>query len=383
MEKPKNSTNIIITCLALVLLAASLVGLTLQNAPPAGSEMIHFSIPEGNRLIGTYTSGNLPYGVPLPTLLHSYEVFSSSALTQVKSFASQVFELNNTVSLQTDTTSLRPWLWLGALIGLFGALLSGNAWVNQTRKPSAGPCTHIKIIRLRRFLLGKTLLWFAALPLSAILSALFFLGPLGLPVFNLIYIGFIGSYGLLMLMLYCTKRCPGTVGKLSLPNNGHKTNHNNGKIKGGIWLALLVWLAVLFSAVFFTRSGWFYVIAPNERLIWLALFAPITALGFWISMKEDSMLTAYQVETGKKVRLARITLTMIGLLPFFICTIFMGILGSTSGMIGGLQGLLILALVLLSGSLINRLSDKAWLSALLQAILLYALVLPQGVLFAI
>jgi len=50
MEKPKNSTNIIITCLALVLLAASQVGLTLQNAPLASSEMIHFSTPEGNRL---------------------------------------------------------------------------------------------------------------------------------------------------------------------------------------------------------------------------------------------------------------------------------------------------------------------------------------------
>ena len=569
MKKPKNSTNIIITCLALVLLAASLAGLTLQNAPLAGSEVICFNAPEGDRLIGTYTAGNLPYGVMLlegfgndqitmqpiavefaelglhvftfdfsghgrssgassfdnsatdhlalqslsakeafktlsglsddhiivighslgarvalqaatmdahppaglillgtqvnlnsniqselftgiqdtqldwiqglsaqnpatniymisgtwddtlpppaaldllqklsqpnaqagqpygnktqntfrehvllPTLLHNYEVFSSSAMTQAKSFTSQVFELKNTVSLQANTASLRPWLWLGALIGLFGSLLSGNAWVYQTRKPSAGPCAHIKIVRLRRFLLSKILLWFAALPLAAILSALFFLVPLRLPLFNMIYIGLIGGYGLLMLILYCTKRCPGTVGKLSLHKNGHKTNHNNGKIKGGIWLALLVWLVVLFSAVLFTHSGWFYIIAPNERLIWLALFTPITALGFWVGTKENTMLTTYQVETGKQVRLARIALTMIGLLPFFIYTIFMGILGSTSGTIGGLRSLLILVLVLLSGSLINRLSGKAWLSALLQAILLYALVLPQGVLFA-
>ncbi|MFH1445875.1 MAG: hypothetical protein ABIG43_00490 [Chloroflexota bacterium] len=198
----------------------------------------------------------------------------------------------------------------------------------------------------------------------------------------MIYIGFIGSNWLLMLILYYTKRCLGTVGKLSLHNNGHKTNHSNGKINGGLWLALLVWLAVLFSAALFTHSGWFYVIAPNERLIWLVLFTPITALGFWISMKEDSMLTAYRVETGKKVHLARLALTLIGLLPFFTYTIFMGILGSTSGMIGGMQDLLILALVLLRGSLINRLSAKAWLSAPLQAILLYALVLPQSVLFA-
>ena len=49
--------------------------------------------------------------------------------------------------------------------------------------------------------------------------------------------------------------------------------------------------------------------------------------------------------------------------------------------VGGLQGVVILVLVLLHGRLLQRLGGSPLLVALLQAIVLYWLILPQGVLF--
>ena len=56
-------------------------------------------------------------------------------------------------------------------------------------------------------------------------------------------------------------------------------------------------------------------------------------------------------------------------------------LGSLSGMLGGLHGLLVLALALGFGGLVGAVGRRPWLAAVCQAVLLYWLILPQGVLF--
>jgi hypothetical protein len=123
------------------------------------------------------------------------------------------------------------------------------------------------------------------------------------------------------------------------------------------------------------------VIAPNQRLVWLVIFTPFTALGFWIGDRELHMLDAFRHETGRRLKWASLSLALIGLTPFFLYTLFMGILGSHSGMLSGLHGLLILAIVLLMGRLLKHFIHQSWIISLLQAALLYALILPQGVLF--
>ena len=59
----------------------------------------------------------------------------------------------------------------------------------------------------------------------------------------------------------------------------------------------------------------------------------------------------------------------------------MAAIGSISGMIGGLQGLLILWLVLAFGNLLQTVVRRPWITAFCMAVLLYWLILPQGVLF--
>jgi hypothetical protein len=109
----------------------------------------------------------------------------------------------------------------------------------------------------------------------------------------------------------------------------------------------------------------------------LVLFSLFTALGFWIGQSENQMLT----QTNGVTRFHKIALQLIGLFPFFLWAALLAGLGSLSGLTGAVQGLIILAFVILSGKVFQTLGQRAWLTALLQAILLYWLILPQGVLF--
>jgi hypothetical protein len=101
-------------------------------------------------------------------------------------------------------------------------------------------------------------------------------------------------------------------------------------------------------------------------------------LGFGIGLREFQLMAHNRV--GKASLLAT---AVIGFIPFILYTLFLASLGSTSGMLGGLQGLIILALVWLSGGLIYQIGQHVWITAVIQAILLFWLVLPVGPLFAV
>ena len=73
---------------------------------------------------------------------------------------------------------------------------------------------------------------------------------------------------------------------------------------------------------------------------------------------------------------------LIGLLPFFLYGGFLALIGSLSGVIGAVQGLLILFLAISCGILFQKLGKNSLLTSLLQSFLIYWLILAQGVLFS-
>ena len=313
----------------------------------------------------------------LPRLLHNYEIYSTRLFQEMASQLEAKDKLAFPVPISLTSTYL-----FGALVmvGLFGALITTPQMLKKEQPVPSPSQQMVKINRLTPFLRGKLLLWLPAIPVGVLLTGLFFLAPLDLPVMNLYYVGFIGGYGVLFFILYLIGKTPGTEGKW---RREKKADHNSLPLHGlDPWIGLGIWCLILVACVIFTRSGLFYIIAPNQRLVWLGIFSPFTALGFWIGSRESEMLAAFRHETGKKLPWASLTLDLIGLTPFFIYAIFMGALGSLSGMVGALQGLLILALTLLTGDLIKVFIHKSWVVALLQSVLLYALILPQNVLFA-
>ncbi len=197
-----------------------------------------------------------------------------------------------------------------------------------------------------------------------------FFAPLGTPAFNLYYIGFFGGYGVLLWFLYRQGKMPGVDGKLTLKGNPQANPQR-------VYLGGLVFILVMLTVSLMARSGWWYTFPLNHRFVWLLVFTPITALGFMIGFKEIEMLRASQPGRPWLVWVN----ALVGLFPFFLYTAFLASLGSLSGVVGSLQGLLILALAIVTGALVEKLSARPWMAALMQAFLLYWLILPQGVLF--
>jgi len=306
--------------------------------------------------------------VILPKLLHNYEVFSSDALQKAVWWS--LWQLDETVSAGSPfITKVRVWCWVVGFAGMLMALAGRTAWL-KAKQPQEDAACNIEITNLRRFLWGKGLLWLAAIPLGGLLSSVFFLLPVGLPTFNLIYVAFFGGYGILMLALYRTGRMPGTQGQLPFAERVSFTRQGTRR-------ALIAFLLVWVGMAAYARSGWFYVFPLNARLVWLVLFSLPTALGFWIGIYEMRMIA--KAAPGKVWPQAAAML--IGILPFFLYAAFLAGIGSLSGVVGSVQGLLIMGMVLLLGGLLRQRTKLHWFTAVCQAVLLYSLILPQGVLF--
>jgi hypothetical protein len=337
-----------------------------------------------NKLVGGPAGEGEPFGdlqagtgrelLILDRLLHNYEIYAPLALTEAKEWASTIW--GNPETPAAATASRRIMLWLLALGGIFLAVLGGERWAASALPPLRTTPRTMSIESTKRFLWSKLLLWVPAVPLSVLVAGSLFIVPLGLPVFNMIYIGFIGGYGLLMLLLYWRGWMPGVEGRL--PFGGTLAGRCKDSIPRTL-LALFAAAVILVLATTYARSGWFWAPPRGDRLVWLLLFTPPTALGFWIGLHEWGMLW----EKAPRRGFLRLAALLTGLVPFFLWTLFQAALGSLSGMVASLQGLIILALVLASGALVQRLAERPWLSALIESVLLYWLILPQGALFSL
>jgi hypothetical protein len=239
----------------------------------------------------------------------------------------------------------------------------------QIVPPTVNNAGKFKITRPGRFVAAKYWLWLPALPLVLLVMTIYVLIPLPNPTFNLIYGGFLGGYGLLLGILQWRGWMPGTTGKLS-------RSGNNGRPHG---LALAIGFNLLFflAVTIFYRSGLGMAPPVGVRLLWVLIFTPLTAVGFALGALEyDALRAAAPQKPG-----LRLLAGLSGLVPFVIYGGLLGILGSTSGLIGAAQGIGVLLLSLLQGEVTRRVSGRPWLAATLQSILIYWLILPSGALF--
>lgn len=299
----------------------------------------------------------------LDTLFHNYEVFSPRVISAARTWVFPGLEF------PASLASLRIGLWLSTLLGIVLSLI-GLLQVSGTAAISLDP--GITIADPKRFIWGKGWLWLIALPLSGFLMFLYMLIPLPSPTFNLIYGGFLGGYGLLMFLLHWFGKMPGTTGRLREVKS-RTTSMPNG------WLWALVFnLALFLSVTLLYRSG--IGIAPpvGIRFVWVLIFIPLTALGFWLGMIEaDALSVATPGKSGY-----RIVSTLISLLPFYLYLILLVSLGSTSGVLGSLTGLLVLGLSMLQAEITRKMTGNPLFSAVLQALFIFWLILPSGALFA-
>jgi hypothetical protein len=306
----------------------------------------------------------------LDGLVHNYEIFSPRALALAKTWAADVLEVPDIGQASATPAQMRIFAWFGTILGVYVFLFGSLALVKE-KYPAILPSAGFEVIAPKRFAWVKLSLWLAALPLSAILMTAYMLIPLNSPTFNLIYGGFLGGYGLLMVVLYLIGKMPGTTGKLRHPRPAASVTKER-------WLFAFLLNLLLFGTVtLFYRSGLGLVPPEGERFTWVLIFTPLTALGFWIGAQEGATLARAYPQRGSM----QVALLLIGLVPFFLYLALLGALGSISGMLGALMGLLLLALVLLQGEITRRLTGAAFIAAVLQSLLLYCALLPAGALF--
>lgn len=297
----------------------------------------------------------------VPKLLHNFEIYSiipQLGITEAIGSADPSSQPNQYNQRVTD--------WLYGLGGLFLALFAARGVIN---KQEANPPEAV-IESLGAYFRGKLLSWFPALIPGALIGLAVLFAPMNSPAFNLHYIVFFGGYGLVLWWRYRREKMPGVEGKMNFKGYASPTVKNTV-------LAGLVFLLVLGSISLMARSGWWYAFPLNHRFLWLLLFTPVTAIGFRIGFKEADMLRDWHPDQFWLVWLNG----LIGLLPFFLYPAILAALGSTSGVLVGVQGLVVIALAMLTGSLIHKISKRPWLAAMCQAFLLYWMVLPLGALF--
>jgi pimeloyl-ACP methyl ester carboxylesterase len=308
--------------------------------------------------------------------IHNYEIYSPEIISQALRWSNENLNLSLNINISTKITLQRNLLWILFAIGMFIFVISGNYYLkfreNGENVPEKSEIA-IKIKNPKKYLLYKTVLWFAAIPVALLIFILLFIIPLGLPIFALIYVGFIGGYGFLLLFLYMKGKMPAAKGILDFQFSTIQKNYKDLLLG----LGLIVLLVAL--CTFFFNSGFYYLFALNGRFIWLILLTLLTIPGFYIGQIEGQILSKLRENT----QFFKFINSMIGLIPFFLFTILFLLLGSISGMISGLHGLIILAFIIISGNLIKKIGKSILLTAFYQAFLIQYLILPQTALFFI
>ena len=344
---------------------------------------------QAGEIYGSLQDGNYRQWLLLPRLVHNYEAVSPRVIFAAKQWAEMVWGLPadgesgsaSPLSSPAQTANRRIAWWLVGFAGLALALMGGTQWAgwrrpvdspDEAEQPEASTVQAPSVTSLRRFLTAKLLLWLGAIPLALLLGAIIFFLPLNLPVFNLIYLLFIGAYGILLWYLYKVGHMPGTKGRLPFEKVRPRPF-------GYSLLALIIAAALLALSAAYARTGFVYIFPVNDRLWWLLIFTPLAALGFWIGLHEYRIIT----RAAPQSLWPRLAVGLIGLTPFILYTLLLALLGSISGMIAGLLGLAVLGLVLVFGTLVLRLTGHPWLAAILQALWLFWLILPQGPLFRV
>ncbi len=306
----------------------------------------------------------------LNNLIHNFEVYSPRAISKAIKWSNMQSGLPASENPRTTLTQMRIIWWLVAMLGM-GIVLSGTRSLVMKDYPHSGLKTGFEIVQPERYLWKKLLLWLPALILGVLIMGIYLVLPLGNPVFNLLYTGFIGGYGLLLVFLYRLGRVAGTSGKLkewwTVPTKD---------LNRWFWAIAFNGLLYVFVILFY-RTGQGLVPPVGEHLVWVFLLTPPTALGFWLGAMEDSVLAKSYPHRGKY----RFWALMIGLFPFFVRFFLVAVLGSVSGMVSAGIGLILLGIVLVQGEITRHLLQNAWIAAILQSVLLYIALMPQSVLF--
>jgi len=231
-----------------------------------------------------------------------------------------------------------------------------------------------KIINPKKYFLVKIPILLGCLGISAVIGFLLVLLPIGTPIFSLLYFCPLTGYGILLLILYKTNRMPGYKGKWKA--------RINESFKSINWINVIIGLLILGSitlllAYFF--NGYMYTFFPgNVKVIWLFILLVLSPIGFYVLQIELEEIKITYPENPKYLFLNY----FIFLLPYIAGSLSVFLFGYFIFIPDAINNIVLLAIVLLMGNLLQQIWKKPLFTALAQSFLFFFLLLPRGQLMA-
>jgi hypothetical protein len=287
------------------------------------------------------------------------------------------FSLTGVYSIESQLTQYRMICWILFLVGILLALSSGLILTSKQEapvdfKPDTSTFCYIEK-NFNLFIKKKIVLWIVALPVLFILFMVFMVFPIGVPVFNLTYVGFIASYGIVLYRWYKKGKMPSVTGKFQL------SLHNDFQHfkKRDLLPILIVGFGTLFTVLYIILSGIGEIFFMNARIIWIIVFTIFSFIGFLIGAKEVEMIQ----NSSNIPKKGSLILNIVNFLPFYLSLVLFAAIQSISGLLGAFQSLLILIIAILAGTIIQNLGKNSWMTAIFQAFLLQWAIASQSALF--
>ncbi len=279
----------------------------------------------------------------------------------------------------------RALLSILEVIGIFLMLIFGTKLVsiqmdkNKLEQPTAKTeyniinqkeLEGISITNTRNFFLYKFLIWLGGLGIAALIGLIFIALPLESPYFTLLFVCPIAGYGIMLMILYLIGRNPGTEGKWR-PSFRTVTKDVN---QWNILFGFLVSLVIITVFSYFISSFMYHVFPLNIRLFWLVIYTLFATFGFYFLQYEQEQLRK-EFPGQKKFTIYN---NLLFLAPFVIGSLYILITGSIIYFVDAMHDLIILALVIFVGNLLQKIWKKPIFTAYIQAFLLMFLLLPRG-----
>jgi pimeloyl-ACP methyl ester carboxylesterase len=318
----------------------------------------------------------------LKVLTHTHESMSFRMATWVTRWIYNMLiqpDIDYIRSINLARVSITPyslliWYYLLEVVGFFFLLIYGQKIIkseqekrNEIRNDEDNL---LNIFNLRKFYWFKLLIWVGAGIIAVIIAVILLFLPIAIPYFTLLFFCPLAGYGIINIILY-------TIGKIPGYNKKWKPKIKESLKEVNWWSVLFgVIVITLITTIFsYLLNGFMYHVFPlNIRLAWLVVFTIIATLGFYM----------FQIETNelRKVFPNKSKITMLNnfifLLPFIIGVFVILFSGRIIFIVDAVHDLILMALVVFVGNLLQQIWKKPIFTASMQSFLLFFLLLPRG-----
>lgn len=260
----------------------------------------------------------------------------------------------NTALIPQGTENLLKWMRVVLLVGVVLILLGAYRLFTIHTIDLSYTITPVRINKNFNFIGAKFGVVLAAIPVLLLFGwILNFIVP-SIPVNDLAAVGIAAGIPACMYPLYLVGKAPATNGKMRFMKSQSTLSKS--------FLAVGIWTLFLLCGLFYRSAGVFYVGFLQNGVAFSSVTFLLCLFGFYIVLYEMNLMDA-----GKKSLPMKLIYQLLRFLPALLWCIVMLTLNHPSDIRLFVQNFVLLGVLTLFGRLIQIISGKVWLAALLMS----------------